>query len=171
MMQMLARAGRPIMTDRKRPADGDNPAGYYEFERVKQIQNDAAWVTESVGQTVKVIYLLLYDLPKDVSYRVIFMRRRLEEVAASQDAMLLRRKERGAGYSQQELVALFRRQLAKLDRWAAKQSHLEWLDVDYNRLLEDPQPVIAEIEEFLGDGLNRQAMARAIDPALYRQRS
>lgn len=170
MMQMLEAAGRPILTDGNRQPDDDNPAGYYEFEPVKRTRDDASWVAEAHGQTVKVIYLLLYDLPTDFSYRVIFMRRNLAEVAASQAAMLQRRGEPGVSQNAQQLVELFERQLAKLDRWTAGQGHLNWLDVDYNRLIEDPQPAIEAVDEFLGGGLDRQAMMAMIDTKLYRQR-
>jgi hypothetical protein len=37
MMQMPAAAGLPIMADGERAADPDNPEGYYEWERIKQV--------------------------------------------------------------------------------------------------------------------------------------
>ena len=43
------------------------------------------------------VYLLLYDLPPDYHYRVVFLQRKLEEVLASQKIMLQRQgKEAGA---------------------------------------------------------------------------
>ena len=40
MMKMLEAGGLPPLTDNIREADDDNPKGYYEFERVKQIEHD-----------------------------------------------------------------------------------------------------------------------------------
>src|SRR5450432_3057856 len=90
MMQMLAAGGMPLLTDQIRAPDQDNPRGYFEFERVKQIKRDQAWLGSAVGKAVKIIHLLLYDLPPNRNYRVIFMRRNIEEVLISQRKMLQR---------------------------------------------------------------------------------
>ena len=42
MMQMLDKGGMEVMTDNIRTADVDNPKGYYEFEKVKKIKEDAS---------------------------------------------------------------------------------------------------------------------------------
>ena len=44
MMKMLAAGGLEPLTDSIRAADEDNPKGYFEFERVKQIETDIAWL-------------------------------------------------------------------------------------------------------------------------------
>src|SRR5262245_65195845 len=95
MMKMLEAGGVPIMTDAIRTADVDNPKGYYEYERVKELEKetDKSYVREGRGKALKVISFLLKDLPDDNYYRVIFMRRDLDEVIASQNKMLDRRKE------------------------------------------------------------------------------
>ena len=43
MMRMLEAGGVPVLVDHVRTADEDNPEGYYEFERVKKIEQDSAW--------------------------------------------------------------------------------------------------------------------------------
>ena len=53
MMQMLEKGGVDIITDRVRGADTDNPRGYYEFEKVKKIKQDASWLTETRGKEVE----------------------------------------------------------------------------------------------------------------------
>ena len=40
MMQMLTAGGIPALTDGQRQADTDNPRGYYEWERIKQLPQD-----------------------------------------------------------------------------------------------------------------------------------
>src|SRR5262245_35974300 len=84
MMRMLETGGLPVLTDDVRTPDDDNPNGYYEFEAVKQTKQDDSWLQSSEGKAVKMVYRLLYDLPKDRSYKVLFMRRKMEEVLASQ---------------------------------------------------------------------------------------
>ena len=91
MMQMLAAGGMPILSDGERRADVDNPRGYLEWERIKQLPKDPACIAEAEGKAVKVISQLLLSLPAQHEYRVIFMQRPLPEVMASQDEMLRRR--------------------------------------------------------------------------------
>ena len=84
MMQMLAAGGISPMTDEVRAADSDNPRGYYELEKVKHLRQDHTWLKDAVGKAVKIVHLLLMELPADRDYRVILMQRDLEEVLRSQ---------------------------------------------------------------------------------------
>ncbi|HSJ55892.1 MAG TPA: sulfotransferase family protein, partial [Anaerolineae bacterium] len=79
MMKMLEAGGVRVLTDYERTADEDNPKGYYEFERVKQIEHDREWLPEACGKAVKMVSALLKHLPADYYYKVIFMRREMEE--------------------------------------------------------------------------------------------
>jgi hypothetical protein len=90
MMQMLDNGGIPVVTDNIRTADTDNPRGYYEYEQVKKIREDAAWVPATRGKAFKMVSQLLYDLPAQEQYHVIFMERDLDEMLASQEKMLQR---------------------------------------------------------------------------------
>ena len=63
MMQMLREGGLEILTDDKRVADEDNPRGYYELEAVKRTKHDASWLDDSGGKVVKMVHVLLADLP------------------------------------------------------------------------------------------------------------
>ena len=170
MMQMLEAGGMAIRTDHVRAADEDNLRGYYELEAIKHTRSDPSWLKEAEGKAVKVVYMLLYDLPLDYHYRVVFMRRDLREVVASQQAMLARRGEEGAGLSASQMAAVFERQLAKVDAWLAEQPQFEVLQVDYQRVIGDPCSVGRRVNEFLGAKLDVTAMAAVVDPALYRQR-
>ena len=65
-MQMLALGGVSVVTDGIREAGEDNPKGYYEDERVKDLYKedaDRAWLREARGKAVKIISFLLKDLP------------------------------------------------------------------------------------------------------------
>ena len=92
LMQMLEKGGMPIVTDKIRTADEDNPRGYHEFERIKEIDKttDKSWLRNYRGQVIKTISFLLQYLPLDLNYRVVFMRRDIEEVLRSQNKMLER---------------------------------------------------------------------------------
>src|SRR6266849_5944861 len=73
MMQMLDNGGIEVVTDNLRTADTDNPRGYYEYETVKKIKQDASWLPETRGKAFKMVSQLLYDLPACESYRVLLM--------------------------------------------------------------------------------------------------
>jgi len=170
MMQMLAAGGMPVLTDRVRSADEDNRKGYYELEAVKRTKHDASWLQHAPAKAVKVVYMLLYDLPEDYSYRVLLMKRNLEEVLASQQTMLARRGEQGAELAPQKMAEVFAGQLDKLDRWLAGQTNFRVLPVDYQRVIADPLTAAQRVDEFLGNRLDVSAMALVVDPLLYHQR-
>lgn len=170
MMQMLAAGGLPALTDNLRQADEDNPRGYYEFERVKQVAEDTSWLDEAEGKVVKMVYRLLYDLPGDRSYRVVFMRRNVDEVIASQNAMLRRSGKADDQVESARLAEIYRRQLLEVGDWLAAQPNFSVLIVDYPDVLGDPERVIQELDRFLDGRLDREAMRRVPDQSLYRQR-
>lgn len=172
MMAVLAAGGLPALTDEIRAADVDNPKGYYELERVKQLdKGDQTWLAEAQGKAVKVISALLEHLPADHTYRVIFMERQMEEVLASQKKMLARRGEPTDRVSDEEMARLFAKHLQKVKLWLAAQPNFAVLYVDYNRMLADPGPFVHQINQFLGGGLDTAAMLAAVDPQLYRNRA
>jgi hypothetical protein len=171
MMRMLETGGLPVMTDHIRTADDDNPNGYYEFEAVKRTKQDARWLQDSPGKAVKMVYCLLYDLPADRSYRVLFMRRNLEEVLASQRRMLARKGVANTPEQDAQMEALFRRELAAFYNWVATQSHIQMIDVDYNRIQAEPLLELTRVRDFLGGTVDLRLMAKVVDSNLYRNRA
>jgi hypothetical protein len=170
MMQILAAGGMPILTDGQRVADPDNLRGYFEFEAVKETKRNPAWLTDAVGRAVKMVHVLLYDLPAGYSYRVILMKRKLEEVLASQRVMLDRQGKKGANLSPAQLAVIYQKQLSQLEDWLSKQDHFRALTVSYNDLVAEPREPVQAINEFLDGGLDVEAMCRVVEPGLYRQR-
>jgi hypothetical protein len=159
MMKMLAAGGIEPLTDNIRTADDDNPKGYFELERVKQLETDKAWLPEARGKVVKLISALLKHLPAGYEYRVIFMRRRMPEILASQRQMLIRRGEPADSVPDDKMAAMFERHLAQVENWLSSQPNIRTIYVSYNETLADPGEQIARISDFLGGGLNLEAMA------------
>lgn len=170
MMRMLEAGGLPALTDNLRQPDEDNPLGYYEFEPVKQTSRDASWIESARGKVVKMVYRLLYDLPADQPYRVILMRRNLDEVLASQRTMLQRHGKGQDGIDDARMAQLYRAQLEQFDTWVRDRPNFAVLEVNYNELLADPRRHAARVAEFLGGGLDLDAMTGVVDPSLYRNR-
>ncbi len=171
MLRMLAAGGLPILTDGIRGADEDNPHGYLELESVKSLKRDVSWVAGARGKGVKVIYYFLRDLPLDCRYRVLFMRRDLKEVLTSQAAMLKRRGVQDKGPDDARMQRLFESELMEIDTWLASQAAFSVLNVDYATVVRDPQGAAERVDQFLGGGLDIQAMTTGVDPALYRSRA
>lgn len=171
MMMMLDAAGIPPMQDHVREADADNPKGYYEYERVKQMpEGDTKWVKDAKGKAVKVITMLLENLPAKYQYDVIIMRREIGEILASQRKMLERRGEDPNKVSDEEIGDLFQKHFDQVMVWIRKQKNFRLVEVSYNKMLEEPMSEIEKVNQFLGGNLDVTAMLAKVDPKLYRQR-
>ncbi len=168
MMKMLEAGGLPIYQDGRRVADADNPKGYYEAERVKGLAKDASWLPEASGQAIKIISSLLPYLPPELSYKVIFMRRRMAEILTSQRTML-ERSGQLPGTSDEVMAAKFSIHLRKIARFL-EQGGMEVLNCDYAQVIADPATACAQLNAFLGGGLDPERMRQVVDGALYRQR-
>lgn len=173
MMRMLEAGGLPLLTDGIRSADEDNPRGYFELERVKELDKggDKTWLADARGKGVKIISFLLKDLPGAYQYRVIFMRREIREVIASQHKMLIRRGENADESGDARMMELYQGHLKKVDYLTSHAPNFERLDVEYKAALASPAEQAGRIARFIGRGVDAAAMATAIDKNLYRNRS
>jgi len=168
MMRMLKEGGLPVFADGIREADTDNPRGYFEFEPAKKTKEDASWLEDSAGKAVKMVYKLLYDLPGNHQYRVLFMRRRTAEVLASQKKMLQRQGMK-SDVPDEIMARIFSKELDAVRKWLADQKNFTVLEVSYNGVIDHPREEAAKINDFLGP-LDIDAMCQVVDPAMYRNR-
>ncbi|MCP4659801.1 MAG: sulfotransferase [bacterium] len=170
-MKMLEAAGKPLIMDGVRAADEDNPKGYFEDERVKDLnrEQDRQWLRESRGKVIKIISFLLPDLPESNRYKVLFMRRNIDEVLASQAKMLARRGETSET-SDERMKELYEDHLRKVTHLIAHRPELETIDVQYKSVLKDPRGEAERIRRFLGEDLDVEKMVGAVDEKLYRNR-
>jgi len=170
VMKMLEAGGLPVLSDGHRCADEDNPDGYFEFERVKNLREDPTWLPLAVGKAVKVISWLLRDLPDGYRYDIIFVRRAMAEVLASQRQMLLRRGAAAACADDERMAALYAKHLREVSAWLGTQAHVSVLYVEHREAVGNPLAVAERVNAFLGGELDPARMAGAVEPALYRQR-
>lgn len=170
-MKMLEAGGLSPVIDGIRTADEDNPKGYYEDERVKDLgqMEDKTWLADSKGKAIKIISYLLKDLPGNYNYKVLFMRRNLQEVLASQTKMLERRGEASES-SDERMIEIYEDHLWKVNRLLKREPHIEALDVPYKLVLEDPQQQAQRMHAFLGLRLDVEKMSSVVDKNLYRNR-
>lgn len=172
MMKMLDAGGMPVWLDGVRTADDQNPKGYYELERVKELDKglDKTWVREGRGRAVKVISSLLEHLPTTNNYQVLFMSRNIQEVLDSQSKMLAQRGEGGGSVSDAALQTFYETHLRKVKYFLAHEPGFSALDVKYADVLADPETMARRIRTFLGANLNVADMTGAVDEQLYRNR-
>jgi len=168
MMQMIDQGGIEAVTDNIRTPDRDNPRGYYEFEIVKKIKEDASWLPETRGKVFKMVSQLLYDLPPSESYRIVFMRRDFDEMLLSQEKMLERLGRPAA--PRDEIKRAFTRHLDQLFAWLEKQPNMKTLFVHYQDVVADPLEQARKVAAFLDGRVDADKMAAAVDPSLYRNR-
>ncbi len=170
MMQMLAAGGLPVLSDGERKADTDNPKGYLEWERIKQLPKEPSLIAEAEGKVVKIISQLIISLPPGHDYRVVFMQRPLPEVLKSQDEMLRRRGNMDSITDSSAIEDAFHRHLIEVNRWLAGKANIQVRRVHYHRVLREPRAVAEEMAEFLQAPLDLDSMIGQVDGSLYRNR-
>ena len=171
-MKMLEAGGLSVVTDGIRDADDDNPRGYYEDERVKDLAKteDRTWLRQARGKAIKIISFLLKDLPPDNNYKILFMERPLAEVLASQQKMLVNRGE-SSETEDAQMRDLYTEHLRHVKFMVGYRRHFDPLFVDYREMLAHPGEGASRINRFLDGRLDERAMAEVIDPQLYRNRA
>jgi hypothetical protein len=173
MMRMLEAGGVAPFTDGERSADVDNPEGYYELKRVMELERDPdkRWVRQARGRALKVISFLLRHLPDDNAYRVVYMRRNLDEVLVSQDKMLDRLGRPNPGADVETTKEAYRNDIVAARLFARKQPYMEMLEVHYAEAIADPLGTARAVNRFLGGHLDEARMAAAVNERLYRNRA
>lgn len=166
MMQMLEKGGISILHDEKREADISNPKGYYEYEPVMSLYKDNSWLHKGQDKAVKIVAPLLRHLDAKHRYKIIFMRRDLNEIIISQQKMLGRSDD----VFPIKIYNEFQKLLSNVNAWNKKEPGVEILYVDYKELINSPQEQLDAIEQFIGLELDKNKMAEVIDKSLYRNK-
>lgn len=173
LMGMLAAGGIETLADDVREPDQDNPRGYHELEQVKELEHggDTAWLAGARGKCVKVISFLLRHLPAGEHYKIVFVRRNLQEVLASQRRMLDRRGEPAGDVGDAEMERMFAAHLNQVARELAERDNCEVLYVEHRTAIDSPRTVAEQLSRFLDGRPDVEHMAAAVDPRLYRNRA
>jgi hypothetical protein len=159
MMQMLQAGGMPILIDPKNTADPDNPRGYFEWSG--EIGENAE------GRAVKVLSMRLFELPTGHDYKIIFMRRDLQEVLVSQEVMLTRRGQKPPPITDEDERLIVAHLMEIRDYF--RDPHVLHR-CDHWELMGSPREVARRVAAFIGKPLNLDAMAAQVDQKLWRNR-
>jgi hypothetical protein len=173
MMRMLEAGGLEVLSDGERSADVDNPKGYFELERIKDLERDPdkTYLRAGRGKAVKVISFLVKELPDENDYRVIFLRRDLDEVLASQKKMIDRLESGDTTAADEAMKEAFRNDIVRVRLLAKNRPNFELIEVQYRDTVQDPKATAAKVNAFLGGRLDETAMREAVAASLYRNRT
>jgi len=168
LMQILNAGELPIGSDQSRPADENNPKGYYELEGGKIINKlaDKSFPIEKYkGQIIKVTAFGLQFLPLG-RYKIIYSERNIEEILDSMEKMM-GKKDEDRNATRDAFTKLNR--MAK--RLAMDREDIDVVFVNYNKIIQDPAEDVGKIVRFLGlPETFLEKMSSVVDTSLYRQR-
>jgi hypothetical protein len=166
MMQIVDKAGIEVLSDGKRESDISNPEGYFELEAVKKIVTNNSFLKEAVGKAVKIVAPLPLFIDQTLSYKVIFMKRSIDEVLKSQEIMLNKDQQS----EREKFATIFSSHIDKTQRFFTDKN-IPFLEVNYEQLIQYPEEEIERLVDFLEIEANKEMMLSAIKPELYRNRN
>ncbi len=170
IMQMLQAGGLPLLFDNKRPEDHNNPKGYFEFEPSKQIARNNRFLEKAKGKGIKIIPQLLKYMNQQLSYRIIFIIRDLDEVIVSQQAMLKQNEKKGADMSSEALKSAYLKQLEHIQDFLSNIVKIPVYFISHQLCIEKPYDAANHLNTFMGGILDVDKMANVVSKKLYRQR-
>ena len=171
MMQMLRAAGMDLMHDGKREADEDNLEGYWEWEEVKSLKKNPRLIEQADGKVIKVVSALLPQLPPRHQYRIIFMKRPVEEVVDSQWKMI-ERKGQNPVSEKQHLIQTQQTHVEQTLAQLRQRKDVELLEIDYPQMVANPNSQLEALKTFLGDTApNPEKLTTPIRKDLHRNRT
>ncbi|MFN5912552.1 MAG: sulfotransferase [Bacteroidota bacterium] len=165
MMQLFAKSGIPILSDGLRTSDINNPEGYYELEAVKGIVRDNSFLKDAQGKVIKIVAPLPIFLDKQYQYRVVFMRRDMDEILRSQEKML----SKDQTSEREKFRTIYEFHLNKTYKFFDQQN-IPYLDVQYKELVTDPEPQVRQLVEFCKIPVSLEDLVQVVKPELYRNR-
>lgn len=165
MMQIIDKSQIPVLSDGKREKDISNPEGYFELEAVKGIVADNSFLEEAKGKAVKIVAPLPIYMNLKHKYRIVFMRREMDEILRSQEKMLAKDQVS----EREKFRTIYDFHLKKTYRFF-KENEIPFLDVNYNELVANPESEIQKLITFCGITTDLEDLVQVVRPELYRNR-
>ena len=136
----------------------------YKDETIKFTEKSMIAISHFIEDTDEGFYIRI----KDKKYKIIFMRREMEEILRSQQKML------GISNEQDEdldiVVKVFERDLIKAKEWANTKPNVDIILINFKDIINNPLEEIQKINSFLELELASHKMVEVVDPDLYRSK-
>ena len=165
MMQLLNKSSLEILSDGIRQKDVSNPEGYYELEAVKGIVRDNSFLKDATGKVVKIVAPLPVYLDKSLDYRIVFMRREIEEVLRSQEKML----NKDQASEREKFRTIYEMHLKKTYHFFESNS-IPYIDIQYKQLLNESEQELKRLINFLELSTPIEELLSVIKVDLYRNK-
>lgn len=137
-----------------------NPNGFYQAPA--DLFEDENIVEKLQGKVVKVYLENVKQLPV-ASYKVIFMRRAKEEILASMDKM-----SNGKHWGDEQTNVENGTAFVSLEKYRlSKRKDIEILNVDYSKVVSNPQEAFTKIKDF-GFPIDVEKASSMVEPSLHR---
>ena len=166
MMQILKNIPLEIITDNHRKSDVNNPEGYYEFEAVKGILKNNQFLKDCQGKGIKIVAPLVQFIDLKLNYKVIFMRRHMEEILLSQEKML----GKDQSSERAKFKAIYELHLKKTIEFL-KLNKIPFIEIEYRNLVNTTEEEIEKILQFLEMNGDKQLLIKQVNDKHYRNRS
>lgn len=169
LMQMLDAGGVPSAFDHSsRPADDNNPRGYFELEGgkiINKLMERAFPFEEHKGRFIKITAYGMKFLPQG-NYKIIYSQRDIEEILDSMEKMSKIKDENRA-----DTKELFLRLNEMMIDKIKTRTDIQALFINYNEILSDPETSAQIMCDFIGvSDIDKEKMIGSIDKKLYRNR-
>lgn len=170
MMDIIRAGGIEPYYDVDRVPNEFNPNGFYETTKVSNIYLDNSFISECVNKCVKIASnSLTWITPNAYNYKVIFMRRDINEIIQSRIKIY---KKRGSKEANEPLgwhLYVHKDALNKsLD--FLKENNIDYIEINYNDLILNPKLEIEKLIKFINLPLDYNKMILVPDEKLYRNR-
>jgi len=168
LMQILRTGGIPTSFSNSRPADENNPKGYYELEGgkiINRLMDGTFPLDEFKGKFIKITAYGLKFLPPG-KYKIIYSERNIEEILDSMEKMIGKKDS-----NREKTRKTFMRLNNMIKNQIQDREDIEVLIINYNEIISNPKDNINKMLYFLGvSGDILDKMVDVVDNRLYRQR-
>lgn len=165
MMNILSAMNEDVFFDDGRQSDESNPGGYFESQLVKGIPKGDIGFLADISGWIKITANYIPNICDAYKLRIIYMDRKLEEVAISQSKMI----DEGIDDLQRQVDLLVEAR-ERAFYFMRSRINVEFLVVRYDELVSRPREILGGLAAFIGESADIDAAAAVVDKKLYRNK-
>ena len=165
MMNILSAMEEEVFFDNDRQSDDSNPGGYFESQLVKGIPRGEIDFLKDINGWIKITANYIPNICDAYKLKIIYMDRKLEEVAVSQSKMI----DEGIDDLQRQ-VDLLAEAKERAFYFMRSRINVEFFVVRYDELVSRPREMLEGLAAFIGESANIDAATAVVDRNLYRNR-